>query len=77
MGIGIYNIQNIPNWYIPEALLNEEHKITQSMKAGIALETIVADQKLTNKWWILNLLLWSLLFLSVPILVILNIFHLI
>ncbi|MDE2096050.1 MAG: hypothetical protein KGL39_02275 [Patescibacteria group bacterium] len=58
-----------------ETLLNEEHKITQSIKAGIALETIVADQKLTNKWWILNLLLWSLLFLSVPILVILNIFH--
>lgn len=68
---------SLPNFEIyaknAEKFLVEEDKLRTSMLNGIPLEEIIKKEKLTNGCWQFNYALWSLLFLSVPMLMLLGI----
>ena len=55
-----------------EELLVSEDKIRNKMLKDISLQEIIHDEKLTNKSWVFMCALWSLVFLSIPTLMLLK-----
>jgi hypothetical protein len=52
-----------------ERFLVGEDKLKNFMLKKVSIEEIIKTEKLTNKRWLINFSLWSLLFLSIPFLV--------